>query len=230
MQYEPFLSNLLIELFSKQNNRYQPVIKVYEAGQAIFVVGDPAQRVYCLVRGAIKLSKLNESREIIFALLPPNSLVGVLPLILSSNNEQFYQAVALTFVEVLCVPANKFQSAIQEEQELCTFIIEELSKRLLQAQEMIEILIHPNPGFRVVRFLLILGSDFGVSTSDGIKIELMLTHWMIAKIINCSRVTVTRILGNLRQRKLISVAQRKIVIPNPEALLRLTETGFYEDT
>ena len=229
MQYEPFLASLLIEIFSNQNSNYQPIIEIYEARKAIFCPGDPAQRIYCLVKGAIKLSKLNESREITLALLSPNSLVGVLPLITTFNSEQLYQAVALTSVEVLCVPVNQFQLALQEEPELCIFIVEELSKRLLQAQEMIEILVHPNPGFRVVRFLLFLGSNFGVSTTDGIEIELKLTHQMLAQIINSSRVTVTRILGHLRQKQLILVAQKKITIYKPEVLHKMAEIGFRED-
>jgi CRP-like cAMP-binding protein len=69
-----------------------------------------------------------------------------------------------------------------------------------------------------VSFLLILCRDFGVPNSRGITIDLKLSHQAIAEAIGSTRVTVTRLLGELRQEKMISIEKKKITVYNPVAL------------
>jgi CRP-like cAMP-binding protein len=49
-------------------------------------------------------------------------------------------------------------------------------------------------------------------------IDLKLSHQAIAEAIGSTRVTVTRLLGDLRQDKLISIHKKKITVYNPIAL------------
>ncbi|MCY7278573.1 MAG: cyclic nucleotide-binding domain-containing protein, partial [Phormidesmis sp. CAN_BIN44] len=61
---------------------FPPVVETFERGKTIFFPGDPAERVYFLLRGAVKLSRVYEAgEEITVALLRENSVFGVLSLI-----------------------------------------------------------------------------------------------------------------------------------------------------
>jgi CRP-like cAMP-binding protein len=73
-------------------------------------------------------------------------------------------------------------------------------------------------GSRLVSFLLILCRDFGVPGTEGITIDLKLSHQAIAEAIGSTRVTVTRLLGDLRQETMISIHKKKITVHNPVAL------------
>ncbi len=66
--------------------------------------------------------------------------------------------------------------------------------------------------------MLILCRDFGVPTKDGITIDLKLSHQEIAEAIGSTRVTVTRLLGDLRQEEMRSIHKKKITVHNPVAL------------
>ncbi len=56
-----------------------PVVESYERNKTIFFPGDPAERVYFLTKGAVKLSRVYEAgEEITVALLRENSVFGVL--------------------------------------------------------------------------------------------------------------------------------------------------------
>ncbi|RZM79642.1 global nitrogen regulator NtcA [Leptolyngbya iicbica] len=195
---------------------FPPVVETYERGKTIFFPGDPAERVYFLMKGAVKLSRVYEiGEEITVALLRENSVFGVLSLITGERSDRFYHAVAFTPVELLSLPIDQVQPALAENPELAMVMLKGLSSRILQTEMMIETLAHRDMGSRLVSFLLILCRDFGIPSSDGITIDLKLSHQAIAEAIGSTRVTVTRLLGDLRQEGMIAIHKKKITVHDP---------------
>jgi CRP/FNR family transcriptional regulator, global nitrogen regulator len=198
---------------------FPPVVETFERGKTIFFPGDPAERVYFLMKGAVKLSRVYEAgEEITVALLRENSVFGVLSLVTGHRSDRFYHAVAFTPVELLSVPIEQVEKALKEDPDLAILMLQGLSSRILQTEMMIETLAHRDMGSRLVSFLLILCRDFGVPRPDGITIDLKLSHQAIAEAIGSTRVTVTRLLGDLRQDNMISIHKKKITVHNPVAL------------
>jgi global nitrogen regulator NtcA len=198
---------------------YTPVVERFERGKTIFFPGDPAERVYFLMKGAVKLSRVYEAgEEITVALLRENSVFGVLSLITGQKSDRFYHAVAFTPVELLSAPIEHFQRSLSENPDLSRLMLQGLSSRILQTEMMIETLAHRDMASRLVSFLLILCRDFGIPSPSGITIDLKLSHQAIAEAIGSTRVTVTRLLGELRQDNLITINKKKITVHNPVAL------------
>ncbi|MEM7770566.1 MAG: global nitrogen regulator NtcA [Cyanobacteria bacterium P01_E01_bin.6] len=210
----------LAEVFRQiSGGAFPPVIETFERSKTIFFPGDPAERVYFLLKGAVKLSRVYEAgEEITVALLRENSVFGVLSLITGHKSDRFYHAVAFTPVELLSVPIEQVEKALKEKPELSMIMLRGLSSRILQTEMMIETLAHRDMGSRLVSFLLILCRDFGLPSSDGITIDLKLSHQAIAEAIGSTRVTVTRLLGDLRQDGMISIHKKKITVHNPVTL------------
>lgn len=198
---------------------FPPIVETFERGKTIFFPGDPAERVYFLLKGAVKLSRVYEAgEEITVALLRENSVFGVLSLITGQKSDRFYHAVAFTPVELLSAPIDHVEQALKDSPDLSMLMLQGLSSRILQTEMMIETLAHRDMGSRLVSFLLILCRDFGVPMSDGIRIDLKLSHQAIAEAIGSTRVTVTRLLGDLREQEMISIHKKKITVHNPVAL------------
>jgi len=196
-----------------------PVVESYERGKTIFFPGDPAERVYFLLRGAVKLSRVYESgEEITVALLRENSVFGVLSLITGQRSDRFYHSVAFTPVELMSAPIEQAEQAFVENPDLARLMLQGLSSRILQTEMMIETLAHRDMGSRLVSFLLILCRDFGEPIPEGIRIDLKLSHQAIAEAIGSTRVTVTRLLGELREKDMISIHKKRITVHNPVAL------------
>ena len=210
----------LASVFRKINkSSFPPIVESFERGKTIFFPGDPAERVFFLVKGAVKLSRVYEAgEEITVALLRENSVFGVLSLITGQKSDRFYHAVAFTPVELLSAPIEQVESALKENPELSMLMLRGLSSRILQTEMMIETLAHRDMASRLVSFLLILCRDFGVPTTEGIRIDLKLSHQAIAEAIGSTRVTVTRLLGDLRDQEMISIHKKKITVYNPVAL------------
>ena len=198
---------------------FPPVVERFERNKTIFFPGDPAERVYFLLKGAVKLSRVYEAgEEITVALLRENSVFGVLSLLTGNKSDRFYHAVAFTNVELLSAPIEQVEQSLKENPELSMLMLRGLSSRILQTEMMIETLAHRDMGSRLISFLLILCRDFGVPSADGITIDLKLSHQAIAEAIGSTRVTVTRLLGDLREKKMISIHKKKITVHKPVAL------------
>lgn len=212
------LANVFRQLGGTQ---FPPTVEAFERGKTIFFPGDPAERVYFLQKGAVKLSRVYESgEEITVALLRENSFFGVLSLLTGHHSDRFYHAVAFTPVELLSVPIEQAEKTLAENPELAIVLLKGLSSRILETETMIETLAHRDMGSRLVSFLLILCRDFGHPGSTGVTIDLRLSHQEIAEAIGSTRVTITRLLGDLRKHKYISIHKKKITVHDPVQLGR----------
>ena len=195
--------------------------EMVERNKTIFFPGDPAERVYLIRRGAVRLSRVYESgEEITVALLRENSLFGVLSLLTGQRSDRFYHAVAFTRVEIVTAPATSVRNAIEADTAVGLRLLQGLSSRILQTETMIETLTHRDMSSRLVSFLLVLCRDFGVPDELGITIDLRLSHQAIAEAIGSTRVTITRLLGDLRQSGLVQIDRKKITVLDPIALAK----------
>jgi len=196
-------------------------VETVERSKTIFFPGDPAEKVYLLRRGAVRLSRVYESgEEITVALLRENSLFGVLSLLTGQRSDRFYHAIAFTRVEMVTAPATSMRKAIEQDASMGLLLLQGLSSRILQTETMIETLTHRDMSSRLVSFLLVLCRDFGVPSSEGITIDLRLSHQAIAEAIGSTRVTITRLLGDLRIEGLVAIDRKKITVFDPIALAK----------
>jgi CRP/FNR family transcriptional regulator len=194
--------------------------EIVERGKTIFFPGDPAERVYLLKRGAVRLSRVYESgEEITVALLRENSIFGVLSLLLTGQrSDRFYHSVAFTRVDLVSAPATSVRLAIERDTRVGLLLLQGLSSRILQTETMIETLTHRDMSSRLVSFLLVLCRDFGMPGTRGITIDLKLSHQAIAEAIGSTRVTITRLLGDLRNDGLVEIDRKRITVFDPLAL------------
>ena len=169
--------------------------ELVERNKTIFFPGDPAERVYLIRRGAVRLSRVYESgEEITVALLRENSLFGVLSLLTGHRSDRFYHSGAFTRVEMVTAPASSVRQAIEADTSVGLLLLQGLSSRILQTETMIETLTHRDMSSRLVSFHLVLCRDFGIPSTQGITIDLRLSHQAIAEAIGSTRVTITRLL------------------------------------
>ena len=154
------------------------------------------------------------------ALLRENSLFGVLSLLTGQRSDRFYHAIAFTRVEMVTAPAASVRKAIEQDASVGLLMLQGLSSRILQTETMIETLTHRDMSSRLVSLLLVLCRDFGVPSNDGITIDLRLSHQAIAEAIGSTRVTITRLLGDLRNAGLVQIDRKKITVFDPLALAK----------
>lgn len=224
------LVTLLKKILIRQKGiEFYQTIETFAAGETIFSLQEPAEQIYCLLEGAVQLSRIDETgKEIPLVLLPPNSLFGVVSS-LANSVERSNFAVAWTPVSLFSLTKDQFQQALEEFPELSSTIVMELSQRLLRAQKMIDALIQRDLFTRLTLFLLLLCDDFGIQTEAGISIKLKLTHQKIADLIRANRPSITRILQLLRTKQIISIHKGTITVHDPQMLARYSKELLLEE-
>jgi len=212
------INRTLMEVFQSLDGASKEMV---ERSKTIFFPGDPAEKVYLIRRGAVRLSRVYESGdEITVALLRENSLFGVLSLLTGHRADRFYHSIAFTRVEMITAPANSVLRAIDADASVGLLLLQGLSSRILQTETMIETLTYRDMSSRLVSFLMVLCRDFGVAEEKGITIDLKLSHQAIAEAIGSTRVTITRLLGDLKDAGLLNIERKKITVLDPIALAK----------
>lgn len=178
----PQQRELLEELY--QDRR----LYAYNQGEAIWL--EPGQ-VWVVCRGVVQLSVLHASGdEIMLGLACPGMPLG-LPL----TSLKAYSAKALTAVDLLCFS----MVDIEASPILAQGIFRYLSHRLRQTEAILALSGHRRIEERLRYLLLLLKDEIGQPTPQGTRLTIKLTHHQIASAIGTSRVTITRLLGKLRQ-------------------------------
>jgi CRP-like cAMP-binding protein len=125
------------------------------------------------------------------------------------------QIECLTSVEVLLIPRDKW-----------SFHLDAILRHGQQMAQLMSFLAHEKISQRLVYFLNWLGDRFGREVSQGLLIELPLTHVTIAEMIGTTRVTVSRYLGEFRSQGAVICNTRQLILRQNLNLLDLAEISI----
>ena len=88
-----------------------------------------------------------------------------------------------------------------------------MAARYRQTESLLALLGLRRVEERVRGFLELLAKDFGELCEAGLRLNLRLTHQEIASALSTTRVTVTRVLGQLRDEGWLQIdASRHLVV------------------
>ncbi len=187
-------------------------------GDFIFTPGDPADYVYVVERGRVKIVLTTPGgAESIVSIRNPGDLFAELAWA-TGRAVRSSSAVALDPSEVHRIDIDTFERRLRADPVLCSHFARGVARRLASVErELTEIAGKSVPG-RLVDVLGRLAADHGVSEDDGtVRIALSLTHKDLADLIGTTRETLTKELSVLADVGLVRVAHRTIVLLQPRA-------------
>ena len=160
--------------------------------------------LWIVVRGLVKLGSVTEhGDDILLGLAGPNEVFGE-----SLTSVQAYEAVALDDSDLLCVTLEELDQA----PELYLSLFHAISSRTRQAESLLALLAYRRIEDRLKAFLELIALDYGQVCSEGLKINVRLTHHEIASALSTTRVTVTRVMGDLRKSGWLSFDRDRSLI------------------
>ena len=160
---------------------------------------------WLVVRGMVRLGAITiHGDETLLGLAGPNEPFGdPLSAVLA------YQATTLTDTDLLCLPAHD----LRREPRLAAAMLEAVVQRYRQSQSLLALMALRRVEERVRGFLELLVSDYGQPCDQGLRLHVRLTHQDIANAVGTTRVTVTRVIGQLRQQGWLSFDdERRLVV------------------
>jgi len=159
--------------------------------------------VFCLIReGRVKVTMISpEGKEIILVILGPGDFFGEMALI--DDEPRSATVVAIEPLEVMTIWRNDFLQLLSENFSIAKKVLKELSRRLRSASNRIESLATMDVYGRLARFFLDLARDQGKDLNNGYVAVIRPTHQAIANMIGTSRETVSRLIHDLMDQKLL---------------------------
>ncbi len=186
-------------------------LRVYPKGATVFVSGQEADGLYMIQIGRVKVLMLYpDGREKTLALIGEGEALGEVTLYGSELRSATVETLETT--TFLVISRERFQSLLLTIPRLSIKIIELLSSRLRRANQQIEELTFHNARSRVICALIYLAEEHGRKTKQEIQIAFPLTHAELAKLVGVARETVTKVLIELQDQKLIDVMRGRIKI------------------
>jgi CRP-like cAMP-binding protein len=183
----------------------------YPKGSIVFHEGDTGDYLLVILRGRVKVVLLGESgHESIIAMLEPPNFLGEVALI--DQAPRSATVVAVEETEFLQIASKSFQALISEHPEMAVTVMRHLAKMLRESHEQIRTLSMFDAYGRIVRCLLGMARDRGTVDGNRILIRPRPSQQELARMIGCSRETVTRGLKTLQSTGYVTALGRDLAI------------------
>jgi CRP/FNR family cyclic AMP-dependent transcriptional regulator len=185
--------------------------RTFRAGEVIFHREDSGQVLYMIKEGKVKICIISpDGQEVSLAVLGKGDYFGEFALL--DGLPRSTDAVALEKVECYSLQRSDFHNAILKNPKIAILVLEALTKRLRNTDQMVEDLIFLDVYGRVAKKLIELADAHGVKTEDGIRIDVRLTQQELASMVGASRESVNKVLGYFTDKNFITTDKHRITI------------------
>ena len=189
----------------------------YPKGSTLFIEGQPANGIYMLCQGRVKLSTCSrDGKIIILRIAEPGEVLGLSATVSGS----VYEATAevLDSCQVNFVRKDDFLRFLQQNAEAGFSAAKQLSRNYHTAfTQICSLALSSSVADKLAK--LFLGWCEGASSSNGsVHLKITYTHEEIAEMIGTSRETVSRLLKDFRDRKLITLKGSDLIVHDVEKL------------
>jgi CRP-like cAMP-binding protein len=163
--------------------------------------------LWLVVRGMVKLGCVTvDGDELLLGLAGPNELFGE-----SLAGPEAYEAKTLCDCDLLCLTTTD----LEQNPSLAPALVKAISHRQRQSQSLLALMGLKRVEDRVKGLLELLALEYGVSCPNGLRLSPRLTHQEMASALGTTRVTVTRIIGQLKESGWLSIDSQRSIVLSP---------------
>lgn len=187
-------------------------VRHFKAGETILRESEPGDQFFVIARGEVKVFVDSpDGREVVLTHLQAGEFFGEMALF--DGDTRSASVTALADSELVAISRDDFLAALAADFGLTRRILQTLSARLRRSNEVIESLALQDVGGRLARYLVRLADSSGQQPVDGYYAVHRPTHQEIANSIGATRETVTRMLKQFEDRKLIRIKGSTVWVP-----------------
>ena len=189
---------------------------VMPPGALLFVEGQSPRGVYVLCSGKVKLSTTSkEGKVLILKQAEAGEVLGLSAAISGSNYEM--TAETTSPCQVNFFSRQDLMSLLQNESEVGVHAAQALSREFQGAyRDIHDLVLARSSSGKLARLLLSCAPES--QKSEELRLRSAMTHEEMAQRIGSSRETVTRLLSNLKKKRLIRLEGATLVIRDRSGL------------
>ena len=194
--------------------------KFYKKGDMLCSQGQKSDTLFIINEGQVKISKLTkEGKEQIVHIFTSGDFFGELSLF-SSDEIYNFNVYAISDVKICTLTKQDMDKIIMSNPEISIKLLQVISKRLAQTENLAQNLATNDAEIRVAFMLLEFGEKYGVATNQGLQINLPINREEMANYVGVTRETISRKLSIFEESGIISLKGNKVVIIKQLDILR----------
>jgi CRP/FNR family cyclic AMP-dependent transcriptional regulator len=193
----------------------------YRRGEVIFREGEPAERLFLIGEGRVKLTTASSAgQELLIGVLGKGQIFGELEVI--DRGLRAMDAIAMEDAEVFAFDSDVFWTMLENRPALARRLLELMARRLRRADQTSQDLVFFDAPTRLARRLLQLAEEHGEheGNEDAARISVKVTQEEVAQMIGVTRASANRLIASFAGRGWIDWNEGYPLILQPEALMR----------
>jgi CRP-like cAMP-binding protein len=189
----------------------------FSSGQVLFREGDFGTEAFLLQEGRVRLIKRVRAVERSLMVLRPGDLFGESAFITGAPRSS--TAIALSDGAALALDNATFQSLLENNRSVASRIVQQLVRRLRDAEDQIEIMMLRDTQSKIVNALLKLAQQTQPDGRTGALLQI--SPMELSTRVGLDVETVKRGVQKLREGQYVRVVDEKVEIPDVDSLRRL---------
>ncbi len=190
-------------------------LAAFAKGETIFQEGDPADRIYFLFLGRVKIVKAGPERDLILEILGPGEPVGA---VAAFERRPFpATAVAIEPSGLITIPERAFFQAIEKRPEITRRLLAGLTLRLMSLNRRMADMTG-SVEYRAARLFETLASRMGERRAEGVFVPLPLSRQEIADLAGTTIETAIRVMSRWQKEGIVETDKKGFLIRNAELL------------
>ncbi|UFJ41763.1 Crp/Fnr family transcriptional regulator [Brevibacillus humidisoli] len=195
--------------------------KLFPAGTHLFSEGDPADKLYYLSQGKVRITKaVDDGKSLIVYLYHEGDMFGQIDPFATSTH--YFGAEIIADATVGIVQQRELEALLRQHGDLSVEFVKwmGLMHRLTQTK-LRDLMLFGKTG-TLCSLLLRLGNTYGVEKESQILLSQRFTNTELANMIGTTRESVNRSLASLKKAGAVSYEDGRIVILDPPYLRRIS--------
>jgi CRP/FNR family transcriptional regulator, nitrogen oxide reductase regulator len=191
-------------------------------GEFYFFQGDPADSVYILAEGQVKLLQLTaDGQQVILRMIAPFTLFGVVGTVKSASYPVTAEAIEAS--RAMRWSQAKLQELIIRYPQIAQNAMLMMAGHVQEFQDRVREMATERVERRVARALLRLVRAAGKKTVEGIEIAMPLSRQDLAEMSGTTLFTTSRILSDWERRGLVKARRERVIVVQPHGLVKIAE-------
>jgi CRP/FNR family transcriptional regulator, nitrogen oxide reductase regulator len=188
-----------------------------ERGKFFFRQGEPADVVYVLQRGQVKLTQsVGRVARVLLRFLGPGEVFGHPAL--TQARDYPITAQAVRWSKALAWKGSSIVALMEDRPRIALNALADVSVQLEELRARYRELATERVEQRVARALLRLAAHVGFKTEDGLLIDMPLSRQDLAEMTGTTLFTVSRILRLWERNGLVEVGRQRVAIVRAQGL------------
>lgn len=191
----------------------------FQRRQILHSEGETASQVLIVTRGVVKLTSVSpEGKVQVLGLVYPGQLVGIEAFF---HDDYEMGATALTAGTACALPRDRLMRILRERPDFALQLLEAMHVELDQARARIQEMGKTSAESKICAILCDLLPHLGEQTP--LEGDFPLAHSDLAEILGLSRETISRAVGGLAKRGVVSVSRHQVLVHDIERLRELAQ-------